>query len=165
MKVMPDGGNIVILEGELATSGQVGLTGGFLEAIKDMPQYKVLDKQTTDWMRDKAVTVMEDFLTKYQEIDFAYCHDDVIASGAFQAIEAAGREGILSCAVGASFEACDMIREGKLAFAIDQPPEYESRISVQLAIRICNGEKLDKIHYITVGLVDADNVDTFEPVF
>ena len=51
MKVMPDGGNIVILEGQLATSGQVGLTGGFLEAIKDKPQYKVLDKQTTDWMR------------------------------------------------------------------------------------------------------------------
>jgi len=165
MKFLPDGGNIVILEGALATPAQIGRTGGFLDIIKDKPEYVVLDQQTTDWMRDKAVIVMEDFLVKYPQIDFVYGHDDVITSGAFQAIEAAGREGILSGFVGASADGVQLIKEGKATLAVDQPPEYEARLSVQLAIRILNGETVEKVYTDKLGIVDTTNMDEFVPSY
>jgi ribose transport system substrate-binding protein len=66
---------------------------GFDAAIKGS-NVKVLEKQYGNWSRDDAFKVMQDFLTKYQDIDVVWCQDDDMAVGVLQAIKQAKRTDI-----------------------------------------------------------------------
>lgn len=163
-KQFPDGANIVVIEGAMGSSGQIGRDKGFEDYFADKPEYVILEKQTSDWMRDKAMTVMENMLTKYDNIDVVYGHDDGICAGALEAITAAGRDGIKAFGIGASKEAVDMVKGGYFS-TVDQPPEVEGRVSLQMAVKAASGESIEKRVKDPLTIVDQDNVDTFEPVF
>lgn len=165
VKVLPNGGNIVVLQGSLGSSGQIGRDKGFEDYFKDKPQYKILAKQTTDWMRDKAMTVMEDMLTKYPDINALYGHDDIICSGAYEAITAAKREGIVSVAVGAGKDAIALIKAGSLTATVNQPPDFEAITAVQMAIKAINGEKVEKIINDPLEIITAAELSSFTPVW
>ena len=163
--VLPDGGNVVVLQGALGSSGQIGRDSGFDEYLADKPEYVILDRQTTDWMRDKAMSIMEDYLTRYNNIDAVYGHDDIMVAGAFEAIHAAGRTGIVSVAIGASADAVALIKAGDLTSTVDQPPNYEGSFGLELAYRLVKGEQVEKINHDVLGIVNADNVDSFTAVW
>jgi simple sugar transport system substrate-binding protein len=65
---------------------------GFEEIIKDHPDMKVVLSQTGDFTRAKGKEVMEAFLKSPEgkNINALYAHNDDMALGAMQAIEAAG---------------------------------------------------------------------------
>ena len=66
---------------------------GFDSAVEGTAIEKI-DSQTGDFTRDGGKTVMEGFLQKYgvDGIDLVYAHNDDMALGAIEAIEAAGAE-------------------------------------------------------------------------
>ncbi len=70
---------------------------------------EILDRQFGNWNRDDAFKVMQDFLTKYPEIDVVWCQDDDMAVGVLQAIEQAKRTDIQYVIAGAGSK--DMIKK------------------------------------------------------
>ena len=66
---------------------------GFDNAIKGS-NVTVLAKQYGNWNRDDAFKVMQDFLTKYKDIDVVWCQDDDMGVGVLQAIKQAKRTDI-----------------------------------------------------------------------
>jgi len=68
------------------------------ETIKEVcakyPNIKILDIQPGDWNRQKALTVMENYLQKYKQIDAVYTADDDMMIGAMQAYKESGRKDI-----------------------------------------------------------------------
>lgn len=86
---LPSGAKIVILRG-IATTLDNERVEAFEKAIEGSG-IEVLDKQHGDWNRDKAFTVMQDYLSKYPKIDAVWAADDDMAIGAMAAIDAAGR--------------------------------------------------------------------------
>lgn len=89
---MPDGGKIVVLRGIPTTIDNERLEG-FQKAIEGSG-IEVLAAEHGNWNRDNSFTVMQDFLSKYPEIDAVWASDDDMALGALAAIEAAGRKDI-----------------------------------------------------------------------
>ena len=65
---------------------------GFEEVIKSNPNLKIIASQTGDFTRAKGKEVMQAFLKAHKKIDVLYAHNDDMALGAIQAIEAAGLE-------------------------------------------------------------------------
>jgi simple sugar transport system substrate-binding protein len=65
---------------------------GFMEAIKDYPDMKVIKSQTGDFTRTGGKQVMEAFLKSPEgkQITAVFAHNDDMALGAIQAIEEAG---------------------------------------------------------------------------
>ena len=65
---------------------------GFREVIADKPDMQIIMSQTGEFTRAKGKEVMEAFLKSPQgkEINVLYAHNDDMALGAIQAIEAAG---------------------------------------------------------------------------
>jgi len=55
---------------------------------------KILERQYGNWSQDDAFRVMQDFLTKYQQIDVVWCQDDDMAVGVLEAIAQSGRTDI-----------------------------------------------------------------------
>ncbi|MDK1385252.1 substrate-binding domain-containing protein [Sinorhizobium sp. 8-89] len=70
---------------------------------------EILDRQYGNWNRDDAFKVMQDYLTKYPQIDVVWCQDDDMAVGVLQAIEQAKRTDIQYVVAGAGSK--DMIKK------------------------------------------------------
>ncbi|WP_199423424.1 ABC transporter substrate-binding protein [Actinotalea solisilvae] len=82
---------MVVLEGTTGSAPANDRAEGFDSAIEGSPIEKI-DSQTGDFTRDGGKSVMEGFLSKYgvDGIDLVYAHNDDMALGAIDAIEAAG---------------------------------------------------------------------------
>ncbi|TPW27953.1 ABC transporter substrate-binding protein [Pararhizobium mangrovi] len=90
--------NVVVIRGLPITIDEERQKG-FNDAIKGS-DIKVLDRQYGNWSRDDAFKVMQDFLTKYQNIDAVWCQDDDMAVGVLEAIKQAGRQDGIKMVVG-----------------------------------------------------------------
>lgn len=84
-------GDIVVLTGIPCTVDTYRVEGA-MEVFRKHPGVRILDKQPSDWNREKSLEVMEAFLTRYDHIDAVWAQDDGSALGAAQAIREAGRE-------------------------------------------------------------------------
>ena len=89
---LPDGGNIVVLRG-IPTTIDNERVAGFQEAIEGSG-IEIIDMEHGNWNRDDSFNVMQDFLSKHEQIDAVWASDDDMAVGVLAAIEAAGREDI-----------------------------------------------------------------------
>lgn len=87
---LPSGAKVVVLRG-IATTLDNERVEAFEKAIEGSG-IEVMDKQYGEWNRDKAFTVMQDYLSKYPKIDAVWAADDDMLTGALAAIEQAGRK-------------------------------------------------------------------------
>jgi len=90
-ETLGEGDNIVVLRG-IPTTLDNERVDAFTAAI-DGSGINVLDMQHGNWNRDDAFNVMQDFLSKYDDIDAVWAADDDMAIGALEAIDQAGRTG------------------------------------------------------------------------
>jgi simple sugar transport system substrate-binding protein len=90
-KDVPGDVNIVELQGTVGSAPAIDRKKGFEEIIKADPRFKIIRSQTGDFTRTKGKEVMEAFLkAEGKKINVLYAHNDDMAIGAIQAIEAAG---------------------------------------------------------------------------
>jgi len=100
---------------------------GFEEIIKDHPDMKVVLSQTGDFTRAKGKEVMEAFLKSPEgkTITALYAHNDDMALGAIQAIEAAGLKpgkDIIIVSVDGVKSAFEAMAEGKINCTVECNP-------------------------------------------
>ena len=90
------GGKAVIaeLQGTTGSAPANDRKKGFEEVVAKNPDMKIIKSQTGDFTRAKGKEVMEAFLKSPEgkDITAVYAHNDDMALGAIQAIEAAGRK-------------------------------------------------------------------------
>jgi ribose transport system substrate-binding protein len=82
-------GNIVVLRG-IPTVIDNQRVEAFMEEIEGT-NITVLDSRHANWNRDDGFEVMQDFLTRFPEIDAVWAQDDDIALGVIEALAQAGR--------------------------------------------------------------------------
>lgn len=113
-------GNVLIIQASPGASRGINLEAGFEDELAlHYPGITLLDKQSGEWLTEKANEVMRDFMTKYDKIDGVFCENDAMAEGASQAAEAMGRldEMVIWGADGES-KALDYIEQGKMTGTI-----------------------------------------------
>ena len=82
---------MVILEGTSGASVALDRNKGFLDAIKNSPDIKILASQPADFSRAEGQKVMENLIQAHgKDITVVYTHNDEMALGAIQALKAAG---------------------------------------------------------------------------
>jgi ribose transport system substrate-binding protein len=92
-KAMGGKGNVVILRG-IPTVIDNQRVDAFNEVMKKHPNIKVLDAKHGNWNRDDAFKVMQDYLTRFKQIDAVWASDDDMAVGVQKAIEQAKRSDV-----------------------------------------------------------------------
>jgi ribose transport system substrate-binding protein len=165
-KVLPKGGNVVMIEGAAGSFPAIHRSTGFETATADRPDIKIIARQNAGWDRAKAMATMEDFLTRYPEIDALYAHDDNMAIGAIQAIKAAGRlEEIPVISISGTIEGYAAVTSGEIFSTVSQPPDWEGMMAVQAAVKALNGETLEKWIKTPISQVTKENVSEFKGVW
>ncbi|WP_422446608.1 ribose ABC transporter substrate-binding protein RbsB [Thermoanaerobacterium sp. DL9XJH110] len=142
-------GNVVELQGIPGASAARDRGQGFEEAIKGT-EIKIVAFQPADFDRQKGLSVMENILQAQPQIDAVFAQNDEMALGAIQAIEAAGRKGILVVGFDAIDDALKAIEEGKMAATVAQQPELIGSLGVEYADKVLKGESVPE--YVPVEL-------------
>jgi len=125
---------------------------GFDNAIKGS-NVKILAKQYGNWSRDDAFKVMQDFLTKYSQIDAVWCQDDDMGVGVLQAIKQAKRTDIKYVIGGAgSKEFIKKVMDGDKMVPVDVL--YPDTM-VATAMEITAAHLLDKVTVAGTYTLDA----------
>lgn len=117
--------NIVELQGTTGSAPANDRMQGFKEVISSNPNLKIIASQTGDFTRAKGKEVMQAFLKAHKDIDVLYAHNDDMALGAIQAIEAAGLkpgEDIKIISVDAVKDGMQAASDGKINFIVECNP-------------------------------------------
>ena len=92
---------------------------------------ELVEEKPADWDRAKATALMEDWLTANDQIDAVLCHNDAMALGALEAIEAAGRiDEIKVFGIDGLPEAIYSISQGKMAGSVIQDAVKQAEVSL-----------------------------------
>jgi ABC-type sugar transport system substrate-binding protein len=130
---------------------------GFKEVIADKPEMQIIMSQTGEFTRAKGKEVMEAFLKSPQgkEINALFSHNDDMALGAIQAIEAAGLKpgkDILIVSIDGVRAAFEAMAEGKLNCTVECNP-------------LIGPQLFDAVEAIVAGKPVEKRVDVAEGVF
>ena len=142
------------------SSAAVERIDGFKETIAEiMPDAKIIAEQGAD-TREAFMSTMEDLLTANPEIDLVFAYSAQGGLGAYDAIQAAGRDGAISIiGFDASEEEQAAIAEkGCYKGSIIQFPDKLGQTCVESVTRVLNGETLDKEIGVEVGVYTADGI-------
>lgn len=85
-------GNVVELTGLSGSTPAMERHEGFMAAISQFPEIKLIDRADAAWERGPAELEMDTMLRQHPEIDAVFGHNDRIALGAYQAVEKSERE-------------------------------------------------------------------------
>jgi len=156
-------GNVVILEGPIGQSAQIQrLEGNENVLAKYEGKIEVLAQQTANWSREEALTLVENWLETFSgEIDAIVAHNDEMALGAIQALEAAGlTDQIVVTGVDAILDGCNAVSDGTLLGSVYQDAAKEGSDAVQKAYDVLEGTVTEKeLSYIDMKWITKDNVD------
>ena len=144
--------NMVVLEGTTGSAPANERAAGFDEAIKGT-EIKKIDSQTGDFTRDGGKKVMEGFLQKYgvDGIDLVYAHNDDMALGAIEAIEAAGAvpgEDIKIISIDAVKDGMLALIDGKINFIVECNPLL-GELASGIVKDVLADKPVDKEYYVT----------------
>jgi galactofuranose transport system substrate-binding protein len=143
--------NMVVLEGTTGSAPANDRAEGFDEAIAGTAIEKI-DSQTGDFTRDGGKTVMEGFLQVHgvDGIDLVYAHNDDMALGAIEAIEAAGGvpgEDIQIVSIDAVHDGMQALIDGKINFIVECNPLL-GELAAGLVNDVLAGTTVDKRYYV-----------------
>jgi galactofuranose transport system substrate-binding protein len=143
---------MVVLEGTTGSAPANDRAEGFDEAIAGTMIEKI-DSQTGDFTRDGGKTVMEGFLQKYgvDGIDLVYAHNDDMALGAIEAIEAAGAvpgQDIKIVSIDAVKDGMQALVDGKINYIVECNPLLGD-LAAGLVKDVLAGNPVEKAIYVT----------------
>jgi simple sugar transport system substrate-binding protein len=142
--------NMVVLEGTTGSAPANDRAEGFAEAIEGTG-ITTLDSQTGNFTRADGKTVMEGFLQKYGDtIDLVYAHNDDMALGAIDAIEAAGLKpgvDIQIVSIDAVKDGMQALIDGKINFIVECNPLLGD-LAAGLVKDVLAGKTVEKKVYV-----------------
>jgi len=158
VKALDGKGKVIELQGTGGASATVDRHDGFMKGIEGSG-LEVVASQNCDYLRENAVKFMEDQLQRFGpgEIQAVYAHNDEMALGAIQALEAANRLGeVKVVGVDGQYNAFEAIAAGKLAATFTYP--YVAPEGIEIAYKLAKGEHVDAEVVLPGKQVDATNI-------
>lgn len=102
----------------------------------------VVAKQTANFNRAEGLSVMENILQANPDVTGVFAHNDEMALGALEAIEAAGKD-IAVIGFDATDDAVKAVEDGRLAGTVAQKPAMIGEMAVESAVKSLDGEKVE----------------------
>ncbi|MDN7241972.1 ribose ABC transporter substrate-binding protein RbsB [Planococcus sp. N028] len=128
------------LEGVPGSSAARERGEGFNNVAKD--SMEVAAKQTANFNRSEGLSVMENILQANPDIKGVFAHNDEMALGALEAIEASGKD-IIVVGFDATDDAAKAVKDGRLAGTIAQKPKMIGEKALETAVQSLKGEKVE----------------------
>ncbi len=162
-KAMGGHGNLVILLGDLANNSTQGRTAGVKEVLRQNPGIKLIEEQTANWERTKAIDLMNNLISKGDKINGVAANNDEMALGAVIAFQ---QDGIKpgSVAIGgvdATADGIAALRKGELAVTVFQNAKGQGQTGVDDALKLVHGQPVPQYDTVPFELVTPANASSY----
>jgi inositol transport system substrate-binding protein len=157
-------GKVVILLGDLANNSTTNRTKGIKEILAKYPQIKIEQEQTGIWLRDRGMTLVNDWLTQGREFNAVLANNDEMAIGAAMALKSAGTKpgSILIAGVDGTPDGLNAITKGEMTVSVFQDANGQAVGSVEAARKMAKKEMIEQNIVIPFKLITPDNVKDFK---
>jgi len=162
-KLLPNGGTMAILAGPPAAYWATERLRCFKEAIKDT-KLKIVAEKTSEQDAATTLTLANDFLQRFPNVDLLYGADDAYGIGAARAVQGVhkcGKTKVLFAVFGADAE--ELMRAGCVDYVVAQQVVQIGRNAVDLADKLIKGQpvanKLMEVSLINVTKANMDSID------
>jgi ribose transport system substrate-binding protein len=146
-------GSVAILEGVSGVEAGIQRKAGFLDAIKQYPNIKVVASQPADWDREKGLNVTQSILTANPRLDAIFACNDEMALGAVRASKTGNGNKPVIVGFDAINDALAAVRSGEMAATVAQLPAEVGRIGVATAIEKLQGKNVPTLVPTEVKLI------------
>ena len=149
-ELIGDGAKVAEIQGVPGASATIDRGEGFhLVADQD---FDVAASQSANFNRAEGMNVMENILQSDGAIKGEFAHNDEMALGAVEAISASGKD-IKVVGFDATDDAVAAVEAGKMAATVAQKPELMGETAVLTALKMIQGESVEKSIPVEVELV------------
>tara|TARA_R110000782_G_scaffold101024_1_gene187458 strand:+ start:393 stop:1355 length:963 start_codon:yes stop_codon:yes gene_type:complete len=161
-KRLDDEGKIVILRG-IPTTVDTERVDAFIESIEGS-NIEVLDMKHANWNRDDGYEVMQDFLSRFPQIDAVWAQDDDIALGVIEAVKQADRTDEMFIVGGAGMK--DIIKrvmDGDKLTPIDvlYPPAMIATAMELTALKFTSSIPVEGRYILGATVITEENAKNF----
>lgn len=157
--------NIVVLQGTIGSSAQLGRTMGF-DSIADMhPNWNILEQKSGEFTTAKGEEVMKYFLQKYPDIDVIVSQNDDMTFGAIEAVEEAGfslgEDGdMLMISFDGVSDALELVQKGIISVDVECNANQGSYVA-EVIQKLENGEAVEKEYLVEEKVFTKENVGQY----
>ncbi|MGB3875451.1 sugar ABC transporter substrate-binding protein [Shinella zoogloeoides] len=159
-------GKVVVMMGELSNQAARMRTQDVKDVIAtdECKGLEIVEEQTANWSRTQGSDLMTNWLSAGVEFDAVISNNDEMAIGAIQALKAAGRsmDSVVVAGVDATQDALAAMAAGDLDATVFQDAAGQGKGSVDAALKLAKGEKVDTKVYIPFQLVTPANIADFQ---
>ncbi|MDF2679448.1 MAG: Periplasmic binding protein domain containing protein [Brevibacillus sp.] len=152
-------GKVAIIEGIQGVDNAEERKNGALKAFKEYSGMQVVASQSANWKTEEGLNVMANILQANPDLNGVFCANDMMAFGAIQAIEAAGKTGQVAVA---AYDALDQakkyIKDGKMISTVDQKPDDMGYYGVKFAVDLINGKEVPNEYMVELVNLTKENV-------
>lgn len=163
VKELKEKGKYVEILGLVGDNNTWARSGGFHSVVDKFPNLKMVAQQSGDFDRNKAMEVLETILQANPDIDGVFCGNDAMAMGAFQALQAAGKETKVKIfGFDGASDVVEKIREKKIVATGMQFPKVMAQTAAQYADEYFKGRKVFPQRVpVEVELINAANIKDY----
>ncbi len=158
--------NIVVMMGELSNQAARQRTQDVHDVIAtpDCSFMKIAEEQTANWQRQQGADLMTNWLSAGLKFDAVLANNDEMAIGAIQALKAAGHDmkTMIVGGVDATQDALAAMEAGDLDVTVFQNAAGQGKGSVDAALKLAKGEKVDRKVYIPFELVTPATLKNYQ---
>lgn len=152
-------GKVLYIEGTPGSSTSRDRTTGVMEELEKYPNISIVAQQPGE-TRAKAMSLVENWLQMYTDIDGIYAYGGDGALGAVQAAEAAGvLDKIFIVGTGAAWDELISICDGRLTGTVDFNPVGTGRDGIDTIMKLVNNESVPEWVRTEAKMVTKENLD------
>jgi inositol transport system substrate-binding protein len=164
-RILGGKGKAVVIMGELSNQAARMRTQDIHDVIKtdECKGIQIVEEQTGNWDRTQGSDLMANWLSSGVEFDAVISNNDEMAIGAIQALKAAGKDmkSVVVGGIDATQDALAAMQAGDLDVTVFQDAAGQGKGSIDAALKLAKGEKIEKKVYIPFQLVTPENVKDF----
>ena len=158
-------GKVVIIEGVQGLTRTDNMERGFVETIENnYSGIEIIDKQSAQFEKATAQTVMNSFLQNYDQIDAVLAINDAMAEGAALACESAGKNDIVIWGADGEKAALEMIENGQMTGTIYTNSWDQGSTAAKIALLMAGSEYSSSVLSKTPEVIMEPVIVTAETV-
>jgi len=153
-------GEVANLQGLLGQGLNTDRSGGFTDVMAQYPGVKVVAQEPTSWDPAKAVSITENWMTAYPNLDLIYGNSDSLTVPAANVIERAGKQDqVMIVSVDGTEPGLEAVKSGAMKSTVMLAPQYSGFWKAYFPFLVAT-KKDDRKEVLIKGvLVTKDNVD------
>ncbi len=151
-------GNVLLMEGRAGNSTSEERVAGAKDGFAEFPGITLIDSQPGDWERAKGMTVMENWLQTYDDIDGVLTLTNDMGLGALEALRAAGRDDIISITFDIDEYVAEAIQNGEIYATGNQNEKSQAYIAIASALFHLKGYAVDTNQILPIKVITKENL-------